>query len=69
MGITDIVIVVAVAVVFALCVRYLYTSNRNGCSSCGSKSTCASRLTGRCSAADDMVKRADQALGKALKHE
>lgn len=69
MGVTDVVVIVAVGVVFALCVRYLHTSNRKGCSSCGSRSTCASRLAGRCSAADDMVRRADEALGKVPRRE
>ena len=54
MGIADVVILTAVAVVFALCVRTIYISNRNGCSGCDSRSVCTSRLTGRCRAADDM---------------
>lgn len=68
MGIADVVILTAVAVVFALCVRTIYISNRNGCSGCDSRSVCTSRLTGRCRAADDMVRRADKALGKASGH-
>lgn len=68
MGVTDIVIITAVAVAFALCVRSIYISNRNGCSGCDSRSACTSRLTGRCRAADDMVRRADKALGKASGH-
>jgi uncharacterized CHY-type Zn-finger protein len=69
MGVSDFVIVAAVAVVFALCVRQLTRPNRSECSSCASRTMCTSRFTGRCRAADDMVRRADDALGKASDHE
>lgn len=69
MGVSDFVIIAAVVAVFVLCVRQLTRPNRSECSSCVSRGMCTSRLTGRCRAADDMVKRADDALGKASDHE
>ena len=69
MGVSDFVIIAAVAAVFVLCVRRLARPNRSECASCVSRGMCTSRFTGRCHAADHMVKRADDALGKASDHE
>lgn len=64
MNLFDIVIIVAVALVTALCVRSIVHSKDAGCASC-SETGCVARYTGgRCKVADDMVRRADAALGE-----
>lgn len=64
MGPVDIGILALVAVAVALCVRHLVRSGKGGCSSCGSREGCSARATGGpCAAADDMLRRAERALG------
>ncbi|OUO34238.1 hypothetical protein [Olsenella sp. An290] len=65
MGPVDIGILALVAVLVALCVRHLVRSGRDGCSSCGSREGCSARAAGgTCSAAEDMLRRAERALGE-----
>ncbi|MGI6230276.1 MAG: FeoB-associated Cys-rich membrane protein [Tractidigestivibacter sp.] len=64
MSFIDVVIIAAVALAAGFCVRSLVHSRENGCSSCG-ETGCSARYTGgRCRVADDMVRRADQALSQ-----
>ena len=61
---TDVVILLVVAVAVVAAVRYLARSNKNGCSDCGSASTCAAHAHGgSCKAADKMLAHAEAALG------
>lgn len=64
----DIVILAAVAAAVVLCVRHLIRSNKDGCSDCGSASSCSAYETGApCSAAEDMLRHADAALSAKKK--
>ncbi len=60
----DVVIILAVAAIVALCVRRLLKGEAGGCSDCASGASCTARKTGRgsCKVAADMVARADAAL-------
>lgn len=62
--IANILIVAAVGVAFALCIRSLARGGGE-CSNCSSASTCAVHATGKgkCPVAEDMVRKADAALG------
>lgn len=65
MGPTDFIIIAAIVALLALAVRSIARGGAGGCSDCGSRGTCTARATGgRCSAADDMLRRAESALGK-----
>ncbi len=60
----DFIIVAAIAVAFALCVRSLRKGS-GGCSGCAQEGTCAAHATGKgeCPVAQDMVAKANEALG------
>lgn len=62
----DVIIVSAVALALALVVRRALRGRGSGCSSCGSSGSCGSCSAhggrGGCSAADDMLRRASEAL-------
>ena len=65
MGVADILIIAAIAVVAFLCVRSIVRSARTGgeCATCPSGALCsaADRKAGRCMATDDMLKRMEAA--------
>lgn len=49
MGITDVLVIAAVAVVFVLCVRSIVRSQRAGeCADCASGGSCNANKTGHC---------------------
>lgn len=49
MGITDVLVIVAVAVVFVLCVRSIVRSQKSGeCADCASGGSCNAHKTGHC---------------------
>lgn len=60
----DFIIVAAVAIAFALCVRSLRKGSGE-CSGCAQEATCAAHATGagKCHVAQDMVAKASEALG------
>lgn len=60
----DFIIVAAIAVAFALCVRSLRKGS-GGCSGCAQEGTCAAHATGKgkCPVAQDMVAKTNEALG------
>lgn len=62
--IANILIVAAVGVVLVLCIRSLVRGGGE-CSDCSSASTCAVHATGKgtCPVAENMVRKADAALG------
>ena len=62
----DVVIVVAVAAVLAQCVRS-FVRHKDGCADCASAGSCSAsaRAQGRCVATEDMLRRADAALGES----
>ncbi len=63
MSIADVVILAVVVVLCVLAFRSFLRSEKDGCSDCGSASTCsAAHGQGTCKVADDMVARADAAL-------
>ncbi len=66
MGIADVVIVLAVIALLGLCVRS-FVKGGSECSGCASGASCSARATGKgsCSAAQDMLARANAALGSA----
>lgn len=49
MGITDVLVIAAVAVVFVLCVRSIVRSQKSGeCADCASGGSCNAHKTGHC---------------------
>lgn len=59
----DVIIVSAVALAFALVLRRSLSRGGGACEGCGSAGSCSARGTsGGCKAADDMLRRADEAL-------
>lgn len=49
MGITDVLVIAAVAVVFVLCVRAIVRSQRTGeCADCATGGSCDAHRTGHC---------------------
>ncbi len=62
----DVVIVLAVAAVVALCVRSIARGETSECSTCGDTGCTARYNGGHCRAADDMLRRANQALDKPV---
>ena len=66
MGLADVVIVLAVIALLGLCVRSFVTGGSE-CSGCASGASCSARATGKgsCSAAQDMLARANAALDSA----
>lgn len=63
MGPADIIVLLVIAVAVVAAVRYLVRSNRDGCSDCGSSSTCSAHANGgSCKAADDMLAHVESAL-------
>ena len=60
MGLTDVIVIAVVAVLLVLAVRSVVSGKADACAGCGSKGTCS----GHCSAADDMLRRAESALNK-----
>lgn len=59
----DVVVLLVIAVAFVAAVRSVMRSNADGCSDCGSSSTCAAhRNGGSCKAADDMLAHVESAL-------
>lgn len=49
MGITDVLVIAAVAVVFVLCVRSIVRSQKSGeCADCASGGSCNANKTGHC---------------------
>lgn len=60
MGLTDVIVIAVIAVLLFLAVRSVVRGKADACAGCGSKGTCS----GRCSAADDMLRRAERALNK-----
>lgn len=65
MNVLDLIIIAAVVAVFVLCIRYLSRHNED-CADCTHADSCtaASRASGHCVAADDMMKRVDAAFAK-----
>ena len=59
----DVVILLAVAAVVALCVRSI-ARETSECSTCGDAGCTARYTGGHCRAADDMLRRANEALDK-----
>ncbi|MGI6755078.1 MAG: FeoB-associated Cys-rich membrane protein [Atopobiaceae bacterium] len=59
----DIVILVMVIAVLAICIRS-FTKGGSECADCASSGSCSaySRAQGKCIAAEDMLKRASEAL-------
>ena len=68
MGLVDLLIIAVVAAALILCVRSIRRGD-GSCSSCAQGPTCAVRASGRgrCPVADDMVAKADAALGRRPK--
>ena len=65
MGPADFVVLVIVAALLSLSVRSALRSRKRGCSGCGSASGCSAHLTGgACPAAGDMLRRAEERLGR-----
>ena len=60
----DFIIIAAVGAGLFLAIRTLAKGGGSECATCGSAGSCTSKSTGHCSVAQDMVARADQALGK-----
>ena len=58
----DIVIILGVAVVTVLCVRSIASGKASECSTCGDTCCTARYNGGHCRAADDMLRRASEAL-------
>lgn len=66
MGLTDLVVLAAVAVAVVCCVRRLARPEKDGCAGCGSARSCSARAAGgACAAAEDMLRHAQDALGPA----
>ncbi|MCI6274764.1 MAG: FeoB-associated Cys-rich membrane protein [Coriobacteriaceae bacterium] len=63
----DIVIILAVAVAVVLCVRSFVRGRASECSTCGDAGCTARRDGGRCRAADDMLRRASEALDRTAR--
>lgn len=64
MSLADIAILAVVAVALFFAVRSFTRSEKDGCSDCGSASSCSVRATGgSCKVADEMLRHADAALG------
>lgn len=64
MGLVDVVIIAAIAVLLALA---LWSIRRSGgeCSSCGSRGSCSAHATGApCPAAQDMLRNVEKNFGK-----
>ncbi|WP_130810526.1 FeoB-associated Cys-rich membrane protein [Olsenella sp. Marseille-P4559] len=59
----DVIIVLAVVAVTVLCVRAVVSGKADGCSTCGETGCSARNGGGRCKAADDMLRRANEAFG------
>ena len=64
----DVVIVLAVAAVVALCGRSIARGETSECSTCGDAGCTARYTGGHCRAADDMLRRANEALDKPAHH-
>ena len=65
MNLIDVLIVVAVVAVLALCIRS-FTKHGDECADCASAGSCtaADRARGRCVATEDMLRRVDEALAE-----
>ena len=60
----DIAIILAVVAAVALCVRSIVRGQASECSTCGDAGCTARNAGGHCRAADDMLRRASEALDK-----
>lgn len=64
MGLVDVVIIAAIAVLLALALRSIRRSGGE-CSGCGSRGSCSVHATGApCPAAQDMLRNVEKNLGK-----
>lgn len=65
MNVLDLIIIATVVAVFVLCIRYLSRHNED-CADCTHADSCtaASRASGHCVAADDLMKHVDAAFAK-----
>ena len=61
----DVIIILAVAAVLVLCIRFIAHGGASECSTCGDTGCTARYTGGRCPAADDMLRRANKALDKS----
>ena len=60
----DLLVIAAIVALLVLAVRSIVRSGADGCSSCGSKSSCSAHATGGpCPAADRMLKDIEKNLG------
>ena len=65
MGPIDLLVLAAVAALFALAVRAIVRSRKDGCSGCGSADACSAHVTGGpCPAAQRMLKDVEKNLDR-----